>query len=277
MARKWMWKNSTRNASTGASAEQSTPFSTYLFFGVPIATTFSLGVWQIYRLNRKYKLIEERSQRMAMPLLTDLEDAGDMDYRQIEISGTLLHDKEMLVGPRSAPKSMGTPVLQWGGSSGLLVVTPLQLDSGKMILINRGWIPQRLTDRSKRVDAVINPFPFLEEKPVTQNYSEASDSTYTTIRGVVRKTDETNRFTPKNVPLKNEWYHISADDMLPDGDKHVIELTQPAPNNGWPFPRPLETYLEYRTPPETHITYATTWLSLCFFLSLLTRQRLNKR
>ena len=270
-----------RHAGTHVSGEQTaSAFSTYLFFGIPVVTTFSLGVWQVYRLNRKYGLIEERTSRLAMPALTELDDSEELDYRQIELRGKLIHEEEMLVGPRSAPSSVSTAVLQWGGSTGLLVVTPMKMDDGKVILVNRGWIPQRLCEREKRAKAVINPYSFLElgdEDDESRWGDTSSSDEYVTIRGILRRSDEKNRFTPCNKPQSNEWYSIEPGEMRADSSRYVLELTDPKPRNGWPFPRSMDSFVDFRTPPETHMTYAATWFSLSFFLALLSRKRVSKR
>ncbi len=160
--------NRTLSTASTLSSERQLPkranSSSIFFFGVPVCVAFSLGVWQVKRLGRKKELIQEREQGLQLAPLTeaDLDNASIRDYRKITITGTLLHEKEMLVGPRSAPKDISSSILQWGGSSGFLVVTPVRTAAGKIVLVNRGWIPQRLADREKRPGAKISPLTFLE-------------------------------------------------------------------------------------------------------------------
>lgn len=262
-----------------------------MFFGVPIAVTFSLGVWQVRRLKRKVRLIEEREKRLAAQPLdaTELfESTADLDHRRVEVSGRFLHGLEMVVGPRSAPKDLPTPVLQWGGSSGLQVITPLEMDDGHIILVNRGWIPQRLEDPTKRPGAAVSPYAFLmriDDSTAMEDYEDgaAVTSSRKTFNAVVRGCDEKNRFTPDNKPEKDEWYYVDPPVMmqaagLGDADSKavVIELLKPLPNSGWPHPRRYEEFLEFRIPPSTHVTYATTWFCLSAALALLTRNRFRQ-
>lgn len=261
-----------------------------IFFGTPIAVTFSLGVWQIRRLRWKLQLIEEREKRLtAQPLSADEFSRPDqaIEYRRVEVSGRFRHNLEMLVGPRSAPKDMPTPVLQWGGSSGLQVITPFELDTGGIILVNRGWIPQRLAIAKKRAQAAVSPLPFLSrvsELTPVENYGDGdgSISETRTFNAVVRGADEKNRFTPDNKPDTGEWYYVDPEAMMDSvalRNRHetaVVELLEPLPNSGWPYPRSYSDFLHFRTPPSTHITYATTWFCLSGALAFLMRMRMKQ-
>ncbi|CDF33137.1 unnamed protein product [Chondrus crispus] len=284
----------TPQATGGKQRAHQTGFSPQaaLFFGVPIAVTFSLGVWQVRRLNRKIRLIKERENHLSAPPLAaaDLFTASsDLDHRRVQVSGRFLHDAEITVGPRSAPKDLPSPVLQWGGSSGLQIITPMEMEDGKVILVNRGWVPQRLAQAPKRRHAVVSPHPFLtrvDSSTPTCDYEDGATgkSSLKTFTAVVRGCDEKNRFTPDNQPAKGEWYYIDPDAILHahelcDGDTRavVVELLEPLPRGGWPHPRSYNDLLEFRTPPSTHVTYATTWFCLSAALALLTRNRFRQR
>lgn len=270
---------------SGASEKSSRSAS--VLFGVPIAITFSLGVWQLYRLRRKERLIDERKNRLSAPPIEadSLFENADTDHRRIRLSGQFLHEHEMLVGPRSAPNDVPMPVLQWGGSTGLQVITPFRTADGRIVLINRGWIPQRISIRSRRENAHVNPYAFLtkvDQQTTFHHYSDRSPrSPQLSFVGVVRNTDERNRFTPENIPAKDEWFYVDADAMLRrqglEGCDRIVELVEPYPQGGWPYPRGIELYAEFRTPPSTHITYAITWFSLSACIGLLTRFRVRQK
>lgn len=284
--------NKLNAATQGANYNSKPTLGSALFFGVPIAVTFSLGVWQIRRLDRKQSLIEERQQSLFSDAIkaSDLFESGqELDYRRVAVSGRFIHEQEMLVGPRSAPKHLPTPVLQWGGSTGFQVITPFEFEDGNVILVNRGWIPQRLSDPAKRKHAVVSPNSFLkrvDSSTTLCNYGDGDAGEMGKrfeFTAVVRSCDEKNRFTPDNIPSKQEWYYIDATDMLTTsghGDKSrrhiVVELLEPLPECGWPHPRSREELMQFRTPPSTHITYATTWFCLSASLALLTRQRFKQ-
>lgn len=258
------------------------PLSTLLIHAIPIATTLSLGIWQLRRLYRKSTLIEERNAHIsASPLSSSaLFTSADTDHRLVTLTGELHHENEMLVGPRSAPKSLPPAVLQWGGSSGLQVVTPMTIPGGT-VLLNRGWVPRRLTARQSRVKAAITPIAFLpppENPPAI--YEDATPSQSVKVVAVVRKSDDRNRFTPNNDPALDEWFYVDGPAMLRQAgfdDTHpiVLELVHPMPDIGWPFPRSLSEIAAFRTPPSTHATYAATWFTLSAAMALMSRQRLR--
>lgn len=270
-----------------SNSKAETPRGTLIFFGVPIAVTFSLGVWQVHRLRRKIHLVESREKALAQPPLpsSQLQNPGN-EYHVTELKGRFLHNKEMLVGPRSAPKEIPTAVLQWGGSSGLQVITPFELDGGDVVLVNRGWIPQRLAERRKRENAAVNPHPFLmgiSDATRMEVYDDGEAmSRMTCVTGVIRRGDEKNRFTPTNDPSKDAWYYVDTPQMLhhanlPGNDDAVVELINPLPKTGWPYPRSLSSFAEFRTPPSTHTTYAVTWFALSASIAFLSRMRLKGR
>ncbi len=260
--------------------------STAIFFGVPVAVTFSLGVWQVKRLERKKELIAAREQTLQLEPLDEeaLEDgAGKHDFRRIVLRGELHHGHEMLVGPRSAPAGLPQAALQWGGSSGFLVVTPMRTQAGRVALVLRGWVPVRLVDRERRSTAAVVPLSFIEDQRPLAEYGDTDECSAVTISGVVRRADEKNRFMPENNPAKNDWFYIDTKAMLKsvgvdvvnDVDVPFVELAKPLPSNGWPFPRSESDFLSFRTPPSTHVTYAVTWFMLSGALALLSRNRVK--
>lgn len=272
--------------------------SAWIFFGTPVVLTFSLGVWQVKRLERKNKLIQERQLRLeAEPLSSsnfiEAVSSADstnlvkgMDFRTVHLRGRFLHDQEQFVSPRSAPKNMPQAVLHWGGSSGMQVITPCILESGHVILVNRGWIPHRLIEPKKRLSAVINPSTFLTDFPEVekdQRHIGSLDDSPVDFIGVIRLSHERNRFTPENVPDERKWYYIDPPKILRKcqlpNEKQLavlVELVEPLPPNGWPFPRSLDQFVDFRTPPSTHVTYAVTWFSLGTALAFLARARITQ-
>lgn len=269
--------------------------STWLFFGTPVVLTFSLGAWQVRRLHRKNMLIEGRRSRLDAPVLSSSEFISaasspdesalkDLEFRTVRLRGHFLHSHEKFVSPRSAPKNMPHAVLHWGGSSGMQVITPFQLDDGHTILVNRGWIPHRLTEPSKRESAAVSPLTFLDDVPKTSSghiSTNAANNARFDFVGIIRLSHERNPFTPKNLPDQNAWFFIAPREMLqtcelPEEKQLavVVELIEPVPTSGWPFPRSLDQFVDFRTPPSMHITYAVTWFSLSIALALLARSRI---
>lgn len=236
-----------------------------LFFGLPVLVTFSLGVWQVRRLSRKQDMIAARARGLALAPLSSaaVPTAHEHAYRRIRLAGTLLHEREMLVGPRSAPEGVPPATVQRFGASGFLVLTPMRTDAGDVVLVGRGWVPASMADRERRAE---------------------SGSPAVEVTGVVRGAEERGRFVPENDAEKNEWFRVDVAEMLGAqgmGDaggttQAFVELVEPKPAGEWPHPRELEGFLQFPTPPSTHATYAATWFLLSGALALLSRNRARK-
>jgi len=103
-----------------------------------------LGTWQVQRLYWKEALLQTIDQRThsAPQPLADVEKefaaTGDVDYTPVTVSGTFLHSGERHF------------YATWDGDAGFNVYTPLALDDGRYVLINRGFVPYDLKDAAKR-------------------------------------------------------------------------------------------------------------------------------
>jgi surfeit locus 1 family protein len=145
-------------------------------------TAFCLGTWQVQRLDWKTKLIakfEDRLVRPPLPLPPRIDPSAisEFDYRRVYATGTLRHDKEMLIGPR-----------MHDGTDGYFVITPLERrDGASTILVNRGWISK--------------------EKRFQQDRREESlPKGEVTVAGLLREPWKKNFFTPVNKPEEGKFY-----------------------------------------------------------------------
>src|SRR5262245_21235135 len=108
-----------------------------LWFLPALAVLIELGVWQIERLHEKEVLLAAIAIGMrAEPI--SLDDALPLgiqaaEWHRVRVSGRFQHEKEtylFALGPM--------------GAIGAHVLTPLVADSGKTILIDRGFVPEAL-------------------------------------------------------------------------------------------------------------------------------------
>lgn len=101
----------------------------------------ALGIWQLDRAEQKRQIAASLEQRRKLPALrigTDLPETDGLEYRSLEVRGRFLHAKTVLIENR-----------KYQGRNGFHVITPLQLSgSGKLLLINRGWVPQQTGESS---------------------------------------------------------------------------------------------------------------------------------
>jgi cytochrome oxidase assembly protein ShyY1 len=104
-----------------------------------VVVMVNLGIWQLHRLHDKQAFNAQVRSRAAMPVVpfdqvvTDqivtLADAKQVEWRTVTVRGTYLADEQVVVINRSQ-----------GGVAGEDVVTPLQTDTGELVLINRGFV-----------------------------------------------------------------------------------------------------------------------------------------
>ena len=199
-----------------------------------------LGTWQIHRLAWKEGLIAERQTKMVLPplVISSLLTSKPPQFRRVQIRGRFLNKKKILIGPRS-----------YRGNPGWHVVTPLEVSSGSIVLVNRGWVP----GLSKGV-------AMKRTKP------EFGQIFVIGITGWPRKL---GYFEPVNVPEKNQWFRIEPTKMAKKlGLKRVAAywVTADAPMKPRSFPI---GGVENQLPHNNHLGYALTWYSMAFALLLL--------
>jgi surfeit locus 1 family protein len=213
-----------------------------LGFGlVAFVILLGLGTWQVQRLHWKEDLLHTIDERMHAPAVP-LPEAearfaatGDVDYMPVTVRGTFLHEDERHF------------FSTWEGASGFDVYTPLRLDDGRYLLVNRGFVPYELKDAAKR--------------PAGQVTGEV------TVTGLARNplTQKPSRMIPDNDPAKNIFYWkdrdaIAATAGLPAGYRLVPFLLDAnnAPNPGG-LPVGGVTLIDL---PNNHLQYAVTWYGL---------------
>jgi surfeit locus 1 family protein len=213
-------------------------------FSVPaVLVLIGLGVWQIERLQWKEGLIAQRDRMVAAAPIAPpqtLDDARANEFRPVVDDGVLLNDREIFLAASSE-----------SGGSGYQVLTPLREAGGRIIFVNRGFIPLELKDPAKRAAGQL--------------------SGAVRITGLLRiaPAKKPSFFLPDNRPDLNLWFWVD----LPAIEKATgIENAAPfyidsdkTPNpGGWP--RGGVTRLEL---PNDHLQYAITWFALAIALSVI--------
>jgi surfeit locus 1 family protein len=222
-------------------------------FGVLVA----LGTWQVERLHWKEGLIAERRAALEAPPIdvpTSLESARGLEFRRMRATGVFLHEREITVHGFERQR----------GDAGYLVLTPLRLDGGRVVLVERGWVPNEKRD------------------PVTR--SAGNPGGPITVKGLLRLAlvGKPGWFIPENDAARREWFYIDVAAMaraagVPDVLPFYLEAG-PAPNpGGLPVGGQAATDL-----PNDHLHYAITWYALAaslavIYLILLRRERAAAR
>lgn len=108
-----------------------------------IALTLGLGWWQWGRAQQKIALHEAIQQRSALPAvdgaaLAAAKDAEGLLHRRVALRGRWLAERTVFLDNR-----------QMNGRQGFYVVTPLLLETGATVLVQRGWAPRDFRERTK--------------------------------------------------------------------------------------------------------------------------------
>ncbi|HEX4193398.1 MAG TPA: SURF1 family protein [Stellaceae bacterium] len=209
-----------------------------LWSALGLLLLLGLGTWQVQRLQWKEGLIAERNATLTaapVPLPQTLDQARALEFHPVHAEGEFLNDHELYLNAQS-----------FSGDQGFLVVTPFRLSDGRIVFIDRGFVPTNRKDPATRTAGqIMGP---------------------TTVTGLLRLPEPPGTFTPANEPQKNSWFSIDLPAMaqaagigsaLPfyvDADK------TPVPG-GWPQGGQTITDL-----PNDHLQYAITWYSLAVAL-----------
>jgi len=206
-------------------------------FTIPmVLLCLGLGVWQVQRLHWKEGLIAQRAAAVSAPAVPPpqtVAEARNWEFRHVIDDGVLLNDKEIFVGATSE-----------AGRNGYHVLTPLREPSGRIVFVNRGFIPAELKDPAKRPAGEISG-------PVR-------------IIGLLRvpPSERPAWFIPDNRPDLNYWFWVDlpamqkADDLQDVAPFYMDADATPNPG-GWPQGGVTPLQL-----PNDHLQYAITWFSL---------------
>lgn len=224
---------------------------------------YGLGVWQLYRMEWKKNLIEMRRTRLADARLVVNSSpfpwkdcVQDYIYRVVEVRGVFDHRREMRVGPRP-----GTDDETGDTQAGYNIITPLRLEDGSSILINRGHVGMDKLDQADR-----------PEVPA-----------WVRVRGVLEEGEVANLVATharlKNRPDRNAFVYIVADELAENaGARNHQECAQALVTafdclyeddfkagirRSLPFSmRHKEDYLLFWADEHTHFNYAMQWFGL---------------
>lgn len=210
-----------------------------------LALLLILGTWQVQRLHWKEDLLATIAERIAgtpRPLaeIEALEaSVGDVDYWPARAEGTLVHGSERHFFATHQ------------GGSGYYVYTPLRLDDGRFLFVNRGFVPFDRKDADTRAEGQV------EDRVV--------------VEGLARdRLDEKPSFiVPENEPEKNIFFWKDIDAMaatagLPGGAE-VLPFFLDADGTANPGGLPIGgvTMIDM---PNNHLQYAITWYGLALAL-----------
>ena len=198
-----------------------------------VVAMINLGFWQLRRLEERRDFnarVESRIDEPAMPIDDVTEgEIEELEWRSIAATGEYLPDEQLVVVNRSQQ-----------GSAGDIVVTPLQLTDGRILLVERGFVPlgvepdEVAAAPTGTVDVVGRLRP-----PEVRRRGQLSDA-------------ETGDLT--------EAQRVDIERLAPQLPGPVvpayIELVSSQPAEASPFPIPLE---QPELSEGPHLSYAGQW------------------
>ncbi|MCZ7468193.1 SURF1 family protein [Agrobacterium sp. O3.4] len=212
-----------------------------------LAILLGLGTWQVKRLYWKEALmadIEERLSASPVPL-ADIEamakSGGDIEYRKVRLSGAFDHGRERHFFATHQ------------GRTGYYIYTPLTLADGRILFVNRGFVPFEMKEQAKRAEGQVTG--------------------EVVITGLARAPliAKPSSLLPDNDIAKNIFYWKDLAVMASSVDipsNRLVNLFVDADNaqnpGGWP--QGGVTLIDL---PNNHLQYAITWYGLALALVIV--------
>ncbi len=231
----------------GASAGRTKLVVSLVLLVVALSVLVSLGTWQVRRLHWKEALIADIEARRAMPPvpLSEVEAASargeDFEYRPVHVEGRFLNDRERHF------------FATFDGRTGYYVYTPFELDDGRFLLVNRGFVPYEMKDPASRREGL------LEGRRTVTGLARA------------RLAGKPSWVVPENDLAGDIFYWKDLSAMAASAglaEENVVQLfvdadATPVPG-GWPKGGVTQIDL-----PNDHLQYAITWYGLAVVLLVI--------
>lgn len=213
---------------------------------VGIAILCALGFWQVQRLAWKENLIATVDERRTMdpvPLkqieAMFEESSQSIEFRPVSVAGRFLHDFEQHY------------YVTREGEVGWHIFTPMVLDGGRVLFVNRGFLPEILKRQDTRQDGLVKG----EQR----------------FDGLARTApdEKPNSFVPDNDPAGNIYFWKSLAQMREQIPAEYRDRVLPffvdagKGSNPGKWPEGGATRISF---PNNHLQYAITWFGLALAL-----------
>ncbi|MBX5142633.1 SURF1 family protein [Rhizobium lentis] len=220
------------------------PVITGILVLIALAILLSLGTWQLQRLHWKQGLLADIAARQAAaPVpLADIEalaaSGGDIEYRKVTATGRYINNKERHF------------FATWRGQTGFYVYTPLELADGRILFVNRGFVP------------------YENKEPEMRMQGQLTDQQ--TVTGLARGklAGKPSWLVPDNDVRKNIFYWKDLDVMADSvglEKARVIPFFVDADSTPNPAGLPIGGVTQVDLPND-HLQYALTWYGLAAVL-----------
>lgn len=190
-----------------------------------------LGVWQLQRLEWKEGLIARLETRLAAEpaALPAAPDPERDNFLRVAVAGEVGAEAAWLL----------TSERPWG--PGFRVIAPLILDGGRRVLVDLGYVPERMKGAALPAGARV----------------EATGALYWP--------EGYDPFTPEPDPAEDIWFARDPEAMARAlGAEPVLVVADAHDLGAWP--RPMRLGMNLR---NDHLGYAITWFSLAVIWAVM--------
>ncbi len=195
-----------------------------------------LGTWQVYRLHWKEGILAEIAAAEAAPPVPLGSDPGP--YMKVSVSGRFRYDEAAEFGAEVRDTRTGPTM-------GSYQIVPLERDGAPVIMVNRGWVPQK------------------REAPLDDPAGVVA------VTGYVRPADKQSWFSATDDAPARQFFTLD-----PQAIAEAVGVTDPAPFTlvamGAPqagvYPEPAQ---HLPRPPNNHLSYIITWYGLAVSLVVI--------
>ena len=211
---------------------------------IGVVLTANLGAWQLRRAAQKVALQDALESRGHLPaiaasgLAKTPEDADAQHYRAVQLRGTWIRGRDVFLENR-----------QMEGRVGFYLVTPLQLEGRKdAVLVQRGWVPRDLRDRTI-LPAIVTPAGLVDvvghiAPPPSRLYEFAPSTS-----GLIRQNLDLGEFAAETGLRLAPMSVLQADSTATTGD---------GLRRQWPHPA---------ADVQKHYGYAFQWFAMCALMA----------
>jgi cytochrome oxidase assembly protein ShyY1 len=210
-----------------------------LFALVFVPLFIALGFWQLSRAEEKAAIAaswERKREQAPVPLVALEGDPAAMAYRQVVLAGRFLAGRDFLLDNRLRD-----------GRYGVEVLSPLRLESGELVLVNRGWIAADPYRRS------LPELPGLRGRQVLTGYVYVAPGESYTIGEISTSSDWPRLVQAIDLPALENLLGEPLWD-------YTVRLASDSPGAllaDWPL---------INVRPEKHQAYAAQWFAMAAVL-----------
>ena len=207
-----------------------------------------LGVWQLQRKQEKEAFLAGLQQSITAAPVALTAGAIPAELTRLRLTGQYLPARSVPVRVTiAAPKNMREL-----GGLGFFWMTPFAPDDGKIIFINRGFVPAGPDGRAPAIETPTGP---------------------QTIIGLVRLPENQGPFAPADVPARGDYFNREPAKLATAvGLSDIITgffIDEERGPNALLAPVGLDAKALMARIPNKHLEYALTWFAFAITLLII--------